>query len=306
MMSKAFKQKLVAYGLVMPAFLVVMMTVAYPILSAVIQSFQDEKTGEFTLDNYLYFFTEPMQIRNILYTLFVVIMTVVIAIVVAYLLALYLRFVKSKIARTIGTLYLLPRFVPAMCAVYAMITIIRDSGFINRIGALFGLDIKLGLMYHASGMIVMNLWFNIPFAALMITAGLGAIPDSIIESAKIDGASQMTIFARIVLPISKPVLATIGLFLAFGYWNDWFQSALYIQKPALQSLQALLNSMQKNIEYLTQNPSAGMTAQDLKNSMPKEGVRMAIAFVVAVPIACVYPFFQKYFISGLTVGAVKG
>lgn len=132
------------------------------------------------------------------------------------------------------------------------------------------------------------------------------IPDSIIESAKIDGASQMTIFARIVLPISKPVLATIGLFLAFGYWNDWFQSALYIQKPALQSLQALLNSMQKNIEYLTQNPGAGMTAQDLKNAMPQEGVRMAIAFVVAVPIACVYPFFQKYFISGLTVGAVKG
>ena len=199
MMSKAFKQKLVAYGLVMPAFLVVMMTVAYPILSAVIQSFQDEKTGEFTLDNYLYFFTEPMQIRNILYTLFVVIMTVVIAIVVAYLLALYLRFVQSKIARTIGTLY---RFVPAMCAVYAMITIIRDSGFINRIGALFGLDIKLGLMYHASGMIVMNLWFNIPFAALMITAGLGAIPDSIIEGARDVGASKLKTFTSMILPLS--------------------------------------------------------------------------------------------------------
>ena len=202
MMSKAFKQKLVAYGLVMPAFLVVMMTVAYPILSAVIQSFQDEKTGEFTLDNYLYLFTEPMQLRNILYTLFVVIMTVVIAIVVAYLLALYLRFVKSKIARTIGTLYLLPRFVPAMCAVYAMITIIRDSGFINRIGALFGLDIKLGLMYHASGMIVMNLWFNIPFAALMITAGLGAIPDSIIEGARDVGASKLKTFTSMILPLS--------------------------------------------------------------------------------------------------------
>ena len=132
------------------------------------------------------------------------------------------------------------------------------------------------------------------------------IPDSIIESAKIDGASQLTIFGRIVLPISKPVLATIGLFLAFGYWNDWFQSSLYITQPKMQSLQAMLNSMQKNIEYLTQNPSAGMTAQDLKNSMPKEGVRMAIAFVVAVPIACIYPFFQKYFISGLTIGAVKG
>ena len=157
-MSKEFKQKLTAYGLVMPAFLVVMMTVAYPILSAVIQSFQDEKTGEFTLDNYLYFFTEPMQIRNILYTLFVVLMTVVIAIVVAYLLALYLRFVKSKVARTIGTLYLLPRFVPAMCAVYAMITIIRDSGLVNRIGTLFGLNIKLGLMYHANGISTINIY----------------------------------------------------------------------------------------------------------------------------------------------------
>lgn len=84
-MSKTLKQKLVAYALVLPAFLVVMLTVAYPIVSAVIQSFQDEKTGAFTLDNYAYFFTEPAQRMNILYTLFVVIATVVIALVVAYL-----------------------------------------------------------------------------------------------------------------------------------------------------------------------------------------------------------------------------
>ena len=132
------------------------------------------------------------------------------------------------------------------------------------------------------------------------------IPDSIIESAKIDGASQMTIFFRIVLPISKPVLATIGLFLAFGYWNDWFQSKLYISRVDLNSLQATLNIMQDNLNYLTKNPVAALTATDLQRAMPKESVRMAIAFVVAVPIACVYPFFQKYFISGLTVGAVKG
>ncbi len=132
------------------------------------------------------------------------------------------------------------------------------------------------------------------------------IPDSIIESAKIDGASQMTIFFRIVLPISKPVLATIGLFLAFGYWNDWFQSRLYVSRDDLLSLQATLNKMQDNLNYLTKNPVAAMTASDLQRAMPKESVRMAIAFVVAVPIACIYPFFQKYFISGLTVGAVKG
>lgn len=201
-MSKRLKQNLAAYGMVIPAFLVVMLTVTYPIISAVIQSFQDEKAGEFTLDNYAYFFTEPAQLKNLLFTLFVVFVTVAIAIVVAYLLALYLRFTKSKIAKTIGTLYLVPRFVPAMCAVYAMITIIRDSGLINRIGLLFGMDIKLGMMYHASGIITMNLWFNIPFAAMMITAGLGAIPDSIIEGARDVGAGKFKTFTSMILPLS--------------------------------------------------------------------------------------------------------
>ena len=132
------------------------------------------------------------------------------------------------------------------------------------------------------------------------------IPDSIIESAKMDGATQLTIFTQIVLPISKPVLATIGLFLAFGYWNDWFQASLYIRDDQLRSLQSMLQKMNDNLTFLTKNPTAKLSASDLKSAMPQESVRMAIAFVVAVPIACVYPFFQKYFISGLTVGAVKG
>ncbi|MBQ2384077.1 MAG: carbohydrate ABC transporter permease, partial [Oscillospiraceae bacterium] len=108
------------------------------------------------------------------------------------------------------------------------------------------------------------------------------IPDSIIESAKIDGASQMTIFTQIVLPISKPVLATIGLFLAFGYWNDWFQAQLYISSDELRSLQSMLNQIQNNVAYLTKNPTAMLTSSsDLKKNMPQESVRMAIAFVVA-------------------------
>ena len=146
--------------------------------------------------------------------------------------------------------------------------------------------------------------FNVTIARTFFRT---TIPDGIIESAKIDGASQWTVFFRIILPISKPVLATIGLFLAFGYWNDWFQAKLYIRNDNLFSLQAMLDQMQNNLEYLTKNPTALLTSStDLKRNMPKESVRMAIAFVVDVPIACVYPFFQKYFISGLTVGAVKG
>ena len=145
--------------------------------------------------------------------------------------------------------------------------------------------------------------FNVTIARTFFRT---TIPGSIIESAKIDGASQWTIFGRIVLPISKPVLATIGLFLAFAYWNDWFQAMLYINDDNLRSLQSMLNQIQSDLEYLTKNPAAGMSQTELSRSMPRESVTMAIAFVVAVPIACVYPFFQKYFISGLTVGAVKG
>jgi len=131
------------------------------------------------------------------------------------------------------------------------------------------------------------------------------VPDSIIESAKIDGAGQFRIWSQIVMPISKPVIATIGMFAAFGYWNDWFQASLYIQDQNLQTLQSLLNNIQKNIEYIANNPYGGLSLQQYKASMPTESVRMAIAIVIIVPIACTYPFFQKYFISGLTIGSVK-
>ncbi|ADO78186.1 carbohydrate ABC transporter permease [Halanaerobium praevalens] len=132
------------------------------------------------------------------------------------------------------------------------------------------------------------------------------IPDSIVESAKIDGASQLRIFTAIVLPIAKPLLATISLFLSFAFWNDWFLASLYISKRSLMPLQALLNNIQRNIEFIANNPSAGLSLQQYASQMPAEGVRMAIAVVIVVPIALVYPFFQKYFVSGLTIGAVKG
>ncbi len=133
------------------------------------------------------------------------------------------------------------------------------------------------------------------------------VPESLIESAKMDGASQLTIFSRIVLPISLPVLATIGLFLCFAYWNDWYQSMLYIDDQKLLSLQAFLNSIMVNIQALASNAATmGVSAAEMIAKMPKEAARMAIVVIIVLPIACAYPFFQKYFISGLTVGAVKG
>jgi putative aldouronate transport system permease protein len=133
------------------------------------------------------------------------------------------------------------------------------------------------------------------------------IPDSVVESAKIDGASQFTIFFRIVLPLSLPVIATIGLFLSFAYWNDWFQAMLYIDDMKLYTLQAFLNRLLTDINAMAQQALIlGASQAEVIMRMPREAARMAIVVVVVLPIACAYPFFQRYFISGLTIGAVKG
>ncbi|MDR0668442.1 MAG: carbohydrate ABC transporter permease [Treponema sp.] len=133
------------------------------------------------------------------------------------------------------------------------------------------------------------------------------IPDSVVESATMDGAGHWTIFFRIVLPLSLPVLATIGLFMSFGYWNDWFTSMLYIDKPELLTLSAYLNRILENISYITSNTQmAGITQAELLARLPRESARMAIVVISVLPIVCTYPFFQRYFVSGLTIGAVKG
>ena len=132
------------------------------------------------------------------------------------------------------------------------------------------------------------------------------VPDAIIESAKIDGASEFLLFLRIVLPISLPAIATIALFLTLGFWNDWFNAMLYIDKNSLIPLQYLLIKLETSIEFLVNNSqSIGLNATEAVSKMPKETVKMAIVVITTLPIIFAYPFFQKYFVSGLTVGAVK-
>jgi putative aldouronate transport system permease protein len=133
------------------------------------------------------------------------------------------------------------------------------------------------------------------------------IPDSVVESAMIDGAGHWTVYFRIVLPLSLPVLATIGLFMSFGYWNDWFTSMLYIDNPAFLTLSAYLNKILENITAITSNSKLlGGSQAELLARLPQEAARMGIVVITVLPIVCTYPFFQRYFISGLTVGAVKG
>ena len=143
------------------------------------------------------------------------------------------------------------------------------------------------------------------YVIIMRTFFQTTVPDEIIESGKMDGASQLRIFVQLVLPISLPALATIALFLTFAYWNDWYQASLYIESSMhdLFPLQYVLVNIEKNIQYLANNDMA-MSANT--NVLPSETMRMAIVVIAVVPIMFSYPFFQKYFISGLTIGAVKG
>jgi putative aldouronate transport system permease protein len=129
------------------------------------------------------------------------------------------------------------------------------------------------------------------------------IPDSIAESAKIDGANDFQIFTKFYLPLSKAGLATIGLFTALGYWNSWSGAMLYINKQDLYPLQYLLYSMLSNVQGLKELASAaGIALPDL----PGETYKMAMAVVTTGPILLLYPFVQRYFVKGLTVGSVKG
>lgn len=131
------------------------------------------------------------------------------------------------------------------------------------------------------------------------------VNESIIEAARIDGATEMRIFLQIVLPLAVPGIATISLFAALGYWNDWFNALLYIQNTHLVPLQYLLMQIQSNIQMLSQNATAGAQYANGLANIPKEATQMAMVVISVAPIALSYPFFQKYFVRGLTIGGVK-
>jgi len=144
-----------------------------------------------------------------------------------------------------------------------------------------------------------------PWFVFMMRSFFQGLPEEISESALIDGANEYIIFFKMILPLSKPVLATVALLTFLGKWNDWFTAMLYINKEELISLQYLLQRIIQNIALLQDNNINNGTMVNV-HDIPAETVRMAMAVVVAGPAMLVFPFFQKYFVKGLTVGSVKG
>jgi putative aldouronate transport system permease protein len=142
---------------------------------------------------------------------------------------------------------------------------------------------------------------------LMKSYFCSSIPTEILDAAYIDGASEYKTFGSVVLPLSKPIVATIGLFAGIAYWNDWMNGYIYLTKRTdLYSVQNLLNRMMQNIQYLSQNSARVQDAGVGLASIPSVSVRMAMATVGVLPILVSYPFIQGNFVKGITLGGVKG
>lgn len=143
---------------------------------------------------------------------------------------------------------------------------------------------------------------------LVMKSYISAIPDSLIDAAKIDGCGEVRTLFQVVLPLIKPALATVGLFIALAYWNDWYNAMLYIKSDTKYPLQYFLYQQVNNIEAYKRLLASNLVSADVVSSMslPTQTLKMALTIVVTGPIILAFPFVQRYFVQGITIGAVKG
>ena len=155
-------------------------------------------------------------------------------------------------------------------------------------------------------LLVPNLLMGAFYVIMMRTYFSSNIPDAVIEAARIDGAGEMRILLKIVLPMSLPIIATLALLTGLGYWNDWLNGLYYIQNDSLYSIQVLLNRMLMDVQFLMSSANTAAAGNQQMGPLPSTGIKMAVAVLGALPALIIYPFFQKYFVKGITIGAVKG
>ncbi|MEY8740060.1 carbohydrate ABC transporter permease [Bacillales bacterium AN1005] len=186
-------------------------------------------------------------------------------------------------------------------SIFAILTILFNGGMIPTymvVSQLLGLKDTLWAL-------ILPLAMNAFYIMILRTFYSTSVPDAVIESARIDGAGEFYTFMKIVIPLSLPGLATIGLFSTLGYWNDWFNALLYIDNPNLVPLQSMLMRIESSIQFIQQNSANSSMSLAAMQSIPQDTSRMAMVVLATLPIIFAYPFFQRYFVQGLTVGAVK-
>ncbi len=285
---------LVAHAILLPMVLVCLL----PLLLILIVSFTGEKEvltngygffpATWTVDAYKSVFKAPDQIRH---AYFVTITVTAMGTLLGMLLSSTMGYVISRRD------YALAR----LTAFYVFFTMLFSGGLVPWY-------ILVSRTLHLKDTIFALFlpYLVVPWFVMLMKAFFQGVPFSLIESAKIEGASEFRIFFGIVMPLSKPMLATISLFFVLMYWNDYWLSLLFIERTNNVSLQFLLYRIMSNIDFL--NSALAQQAGGMLNgaSRPTITARMALAVVAAGPMLVVFPFFQRFFVRGLTVGAVKG
>ena len=184
---------------------------------------------------------------------------------------------------------------------YVFFTMLFNGGIVPSYLIWSSLGIKDTLFAQLLPNFLVSAW-NVMMIRTYFTT---SIPDSLYEAAEIDGANQFTIFRTVVIPLGKPILVTMGTFAGLSYWNDWTNGLYFIvNRKDLFNVQNLLNQMVSNIQYLASSTDSNVTGAAA--AIPSTAIQMAIAFVAILPIMLIFPFFQKYYSKGLTLGGVKG
>lgn len=226
------------------------------------------------------------------------------SIVRGYVISFVVTIVGTVTGLTLTTLYAYPlsrKNLPGknIFAFYIFFTMLFNGGLVPSY-------MMWTQMFHIKNtwwaLIVPGLLLNAFNVIMMRTYFTTNIPEEVIEAARIDGGGELYILTKVVLPMSKPIIVTLTLLIGLSYWNDWLNGLYYVNRDNLYSIQVLLKKMMDNIEMIKKASAAGASAM----KMPSISIRMAVAVMGALPIMCVYPFFQKYFVKGIVVGAVKG
>ncbi|MDO4332217.1 MAG: carbohydrate ABC transporter permease [Eubacteriales bacterium] len=221
-----------------------------------------------------------------------------------YLISFGVTLMGTVVSLTITTLFAYPlsrKELPArnFLAFFLFFTMLFNGGLVSSY-------MMWTRTFHIKdtvwALLVPNLLMSGFNVIMMRTYFTSNIPEEVIDAAKIDGAGELKLLVSVVLPMSLPILATVGLLIGLGYWNDWLNGLYYVNDDRLYNIQVILNKMLLNAEAMKKAAGAGVVGMPV----PSTSMKMAVAVLGALPVMVLYPFFQKYFVKGITVGAVKG
>lgn len=213
-MSKEWKQALAGLAMVLPSFAILLVVVIIPILQSLMLSLTNE-TGGYDLSRYHVLFTDKGIRANILFTLRITVITCALVLLISYTLAVYMRFNQGPIVELIRKTYMIPLFIPGVIATYGLINLLGNHGWLARLLEHIGVTLPR-IIFDEKGIIIANLWFNIPFTTMLLSSALAGIPSSVIESAKDVGAGRFRLFARFIFPLSYKTFLVALTFVFMG------------------------------------------------------------------------------------------